>query len=563
MADRAVAVLARRLERGGPTSLERLLGLGSVFGKGLRDSRRAVLLVGVGLPLLILLTASQLAIQFPTAADRLQLAAQSSQLPPVLRGLLGDPIAIDRLGGFVSWRLGNFLPVIVGLWSILALSGTIAGEARGGLELVVAAPLPRRRIALEKVAAHVVGLGLAMLGTALGTWLAGVLFGVLPGDGVELGAAVSHFAGVAIVSLVPGAIAFAAGPFLGRAAAAGLGAIVLFAAYLVASYASVFAAFEPLAGLSWFEWTSRHRPLAGVSDPVPVGVVAGLAAALLGAGVVAFERRDLGATVRLPGLPLPGRRLSLRDPFLRSLGARSGAAVAWGAGIAVYGWMIALSARQFAQQFATIPGIERLLEQFYPGLDWRSAGGVLQLAFFEFGTLLLALAAATLVAGWTSDERDGRLELVLAAPIGRFRWATTSGLGTLAALAVLVGLAALGIALGAALDGSDPIRPFAGVWVGGLYAAALAGVGIALSGAIGPGLGGPVVGGIGLGLYLFDTIGRALRLPAGLLDLSLTRHLGQPMIGRFDEVGLAVCLALAAGGLLVGAAGLARRDLRA
>ena len=61
-----------------------------------------------------------------------------TSLPPVFQGLLGEPIHIETLGGFLSWRVGNFLPVLLGLWSVIALSGTLAGEAASGsLDLVV------------------------------------------------------------------------------------------------------------------------------------------------------------------------------------------------------------------------------------------------------------------------------------------------------------------------------------------------------------------------------------------------------------------------------------------
>ena len=53
-------------------------------------------------------------------------------------GCSGEPINIETLGGYLSWRVGNVLPVMLGLWSVLALSGTLAGEARrGSLDLLV------------------------------------------------------------------------------------------------------------------------------------------------------------------------------------------------------------------------------------------------------------------------------------------------------------------------------------------------------------------------------------------------------------------------------------------
>jgi putative exporter of polyketide antibiotics len=76
-----------------------------------------------------------------------------------------------------------------------------------------------------------------------------------------------------------------------------------------------------------------------------------------------------------------------------------------------------------------------------------------------------------------------------------------------------------------------------------------------------PGYAAPVAAGLGVAFYLLDSLGTALRLPSWVLDLSLTKHLGQPMAGVFDPVGTAVCAALSVGGVIVGAVGMARRDL--
>ena len=80
---------------------------------------------------------------------------------------------------------------IAAIWSILALSGTLASEARrGSLEFVASAPFGRRRVALEKLAAHVTVLTAAMAVLALAAWLAGTAFGTLPGDAISPSAAI-------------------------------------------------------------------------------------------------------------------------------------------------------------------------------------------------------------------------------------------------------------------------------------------------------------------------------------------------------------------------------------
>ena len=69
---------------------------------------------------------------YGTIETRQELALLSGTLPPVLRGLYGDPINVDTLGGFISWHYGAYFALLAGLWSILALSSTLAGEARRG-----------------------------------------------------------------------------------------------------------------------------------------------------------------------------------------------------------------------------------------------------------------------------------------------------------------------------------------------------------------------------------------------------------------------------------------------
>ena len=163
----------------------RLFGLGSIFGKTLRESARSVAMVGLGFGLLVFFVSSLLASEFGTAQSRAEIAAQATQLPVVFRGLLGDPINVETMGGFISWRLLNIGPLMVGIWSLMALAGTIGGEsARGSLEMLMTEPISRSRIALHKLAAHLVGMAIAVLLVAMLTWLGTVAFATLPGDDV-------------------------------------------------------------------------------------------------------------------------------------------------------------------------------------------------------------------------------------------------------------------------------------------------------------------------------------------------------------------------------------------
>ena len=63
---------------------------------------------------------------FATAALRREMANLATDLPPILQGLTGKPVNVGTLGGYVSWKYGPFFAFIAALWSILALSGTLA-----------------------------------------------------------------------------------------------------------------------------------------------------------------------------------------------------------------------------------------------------------------------------------------------------------------------------------------------------------------------------------------------------------------------------------------------------
>jgi ABC-2 type transport system permease protein len=562
LAQTARAATARR-----PSVFSRVYGLGSVFGKSLRDARWAIVGVGLVVGVLIVGTASQIGDQFGTIEARRALAAQMEILPVLFRGLLGEPINVETLPGFISWRLVGFLPLMVGIWSIVALSSTLAGEAsRGTLELVLSMPLSRRALAFQKLLAHIVALVLAMAIVAVFAWLAGVLFGTLPGDQAPLTVALSEFALVAAMSLFAGAVAFALAPILGRGKAAGVAGAVLFGSYAVNGYADIVPGFDIARLASVFYWTENHRPMAGVSDWPAVGLVVAMVAALGLVGVVLFQRRDLASTVVLPvprvGLGGRGGRWSLAGVGVRSFGERLPDAIGWGIGLGFYGVFIALSADAFARTLTSVPEIAEMVRRFYPGLDFTTAGGVLQLAMFTFVAMIIGLAAASLVSGWSSDEREGRLEMVLATPVRRVSWALRSGASVLGAVMLLAAIMGAMTALAAASQGGGAMDVFAGALILGLYGAALAGIGLAVGGLGWPRLAGPTVVGLALGFYLLDFLGGVLQLPSEILDLALQRHLGQPMAGIYDALGMLACAALAIGGLLVGAWGFTRRDLQ-
>lgn len=540
----------------------RLYGLGSVFGKTLLDARLGVLVIGALLGVMTLAGGITMSSTYGTPEARLELAAMSGDLPPLMRGLYGNPVNVDTLGGFVSWHYGAYFALLAGLWSILALSSTLAGEARrGSLDFAVATPRSRRLIALEKVAGHAAAIGIAMASVAIIAWATGVVGASLPGDSISPLAATSFAIGLAINALTAGSIAFALAAFLGRGAAAGIAGALMLGGYVINSYRTVVPAFDSIAGASWYSWTADHLPLAGQSGWAGVALTALVCVVLLAVGVEAFARRDVGVTISLPLPGLPRALLGVHGPLHRSFGDLLPTATAWGVGLGIYGVLMAAASRSLLDELNASPAMADIFRNLIHGIDITTAAGFLQLAFADFGFVLIGLATATFISVRSSDETAGRLELQLVTPLTRVRWAVASGAAVWLAIALVTVLLAAAVALGVSSVGQDAATPALGTFVLALYGAALAGIGVAVAGLSRASFATPAVLAITIGTFLIDLLAPILGLPDWVAQLALTTHLGQPMVGAWDAAGIVACLVLAFGGLAIGAWGMARRDV--
>ena len=76
----------------------------------------------------------------------------------------------------------------------------------------------------------------------------------------------------------------------------------------------------------------------------------------------------------------------------------------------------------------------------------------------------------------------------------------------------------------------------------GLYAVAIVGIGVAVGGLWRTSLAAEVAALVVVATYLIDLIAPPLNLPDWVHQLALTAHLGQPMIGVWDPVGIGLCL---------------------
>jgi ABC-2 type transport system permease protein len=541
--------------------LQRIYGLGSIFAKSIRDSRRATIIVGAVQGLILVGVSQAIVSEFSTPESRRQIGDLIRAVPPILQGLAGPTVNVETLGGYLTYKYGTFFPLIASLWSILALSSTLASESRrGSLEFVAAAPMSRRRIAIQKLSGHVTMMVIAALVILISATVAGT-FGTLPGDEISLTSAAGYALWLALLSLAAGSVAWALAPFLGRGAAAGIAGAFMFAGFILNGYRAAIPELAPFANVSWFGWTTNHLPLAGQFDWLSLVPVLILTVVLFVVGIEAFARRDIGVTSNIPLPGLPRALVGVSGPAARASGHSLPTALSWGIGLGLFGLVLAGSGGSFAEQLAEAPDFLNLLKSVFPNSDITAVGGFLQLMFVEFGLILAGLAAATIVASWASDETSGRLEMLLATPLSRTRWVVAGGIGILVSTAIVTIVTMAGVAIGAAITGGELATPIVGVLVISLYMLAIGGLGVAVAGVFSTGAAGPFVAVFTILTWFIGIIAPPLGLPDAIADLALTTHYGQPMLGVWDPVGIVVSIVLAVGGVAVGAWGFNRRDL--
>ena len=541
---------------------KRIYGFGSIFGKTIRDSRLSFIIAAGMFGGLALVMGAAIGTVFPTPEARLKVNELVGAMPASMINLFGNATLmgdkLGTLGGYVTWKYGAMFSLGTAFWSILALSGTLAGEAaRGSLDIVATSPFGKRRIALEKLAAHLVLVWLSVVIVAFALSITSNVFGDAElGDKIPLASALGFSLWVGSIAMFFGGLTFALAPLLGRAGSAGVSALLM----VVLWVASGLEVGGPLEAISPFHWTVTHIPLAGFYDWVGVLAVGLVGVVFLAIGLETFDRRDLGVTAGLSLPSLPANVLGVRGPVSRAFGDQLPRALSWAIGLAIWGALLASLAGPFADQVAKDPSMGLIFKNIFPGFDFTTAGSWLQL-YLELFVIAAGFAAATFVSKWASDETGGRLEMVLATPLARARWVVAGGIAALLAVAVMTAGFALGIGLGAASVNGVTGDAIVGSLAMGLVAAAMVGVGVAVGGLWRTSLAAEITAVVVIATYLINLLAPALNLPDWFHQLALTAHLGSPMIGQWDPVGIVACVVIAVGGIAIGAWGITRRDI--
>ena len=82
-----------------PNLRSRIFGFGSIFGKTIRDSRRATIAVALFIGVLLVIVAQAIASEFSTPESRAEIGNLVTAVPPILAGLAGSMFLSRRKTG--------------------------------------------------------------------------------------------------------------------------------------------------------------------------------------------------------------------------------------------------------------------------------------------------------------------------------------------------------------------------------------------------------------------------------------------------------------------------------
>lgn len=268
----------------------------TVIRKSLADVRTAATAVGI----VNLLMAAMVIGIYPEFKDML---GDMEDLPPIYDAFLGQAGGFDTPAGFISAEFFSWIPLLVITIAIIGGTGSLAGEESAGtMDLLLAQPISRRRLVVEKAA----GLALAVAIMSMVS-LAGFLV-ALPFFDTDVGIDRLLAATVAMTLLgllYLGIAMWAAAALPTRTSAAVAVAGVVVAAYILHMFGGVVTWLETVHKFQPFYWADGSRSMVdGFTAEwlAWAALLLGLTAVMLAGAVRSFERRDIASGAREWGL---------------------------------------------------------------------------------------------------------------------------------------------------------------------------------------------------------------------------------------------------------------------
>ncbi len=526
-----------------------------VARRAARSASRSGLVWGLGFGSYVAVSSLGYASSYSTPAEREQFARLFGANAAV-NALIGPARRLDTVTGFTAWRSLGVLGVVGAIWGLLAATRLLRGEEDAGRwELLLSGHATRRGATGQTLAGLAAGLVALWATTSAIVAVAG------RSATARISPRAALFMGAALVA--PAVVFVAVGALTSQLAAtrrqaAGWAGGLLAVAYVVRMVAGSSSRLSWLRWLSPLGWVEQLHPLTGSAGPAFLPIVA-LVAVLVATSLAVAGRLDLGGSVVRDRVSSEPRTRLLGSPL--GLAARLGRSVilAWTLGIAAMSLLMGVLARTAGRSMEGSAGLAQLLARM--GARGSGAAAYLGLAFLVVG-VLIAFAAAGQVAHAREEEAEGRLDQLLARPVGRTRWLSGRVLLIVAVVAVEGCVAGLVAWLGSASQHTG--IGFSMVVESGLNVVApallVAGIGVLALGAA-PRATSAITYGFLVWSALLQFIGGFVQANHWLLDTSIFHHMTAAPAVAPDWGTAAVIVLVAAVSAATGAVLFHRRDV--
>jgi ABC-2 type transport system permease protein len=263
--------------------------LRSVFAKVVHDQWRLV----VGWGLFAAIWPAMYVGLYPSIEAMGDIQTMIDKLPPAIREFFASSeLNIGTAEGFLNLEFFTFIaPLLVLAYTVVVAGGATAGEEeRGTMDLLLANPIPRWRVVVEKAAAFVVG---TIVIVAI-MWVGAAGAATAVGIDLDLWRLAQALVSVLLLGLALGGLALALGAMTGRRwLSAGVSLMVVIAGFFLNGLGALIDWLEPWRPISPFYHYIANDPLVNGLEPVNVLVLLGWAVVGGIVAVIAFERRDL------------------------------------------------------------------------------------------------------------------------------------------------------------------------------------------------------------------------------------------------------------------------------
>lgn len=259
----------------------------SIFGKTLYEKRWFLLAWSLGLFTMAFVTM----VFFPyfKNAGFEQVIASA---PESLKGLLGDASSYMTVVGYVDQQVFALrMPMLTIVMAVaLFVSVGVADEDRGTLETLLALPVSRTKVFLQKLFAGAVISAVASVFIALGVW---ATFGIIHGS-MSISSLAQATLGCWLLTMVFGVLTYAIGAATGkRGLTIGVASAVAFVSYLVTSLAPAVDKLDQVQKASVFYYYNTPSIAQHGLQIRNVSVLVGITVVLSVVSLLAFRHRDL------------------------------------------------------------------------------------------------------------------------------------------------------------------------------------------------------------------------------------------------------------------------------